>query len=187
MRLFWLRTALALSPLLVGCRPPHATEVYLAPGVPFRFCPPQEAAPIFLTQEVVFRLPGGAEEIAQATLENRDGVFTMVASTPMGQTLFVVQVKGTGVTVDARIPIPGDLDPRVLPALVQFSIWPVEAVRRGLGPDTQLVEEGPRRSLVRKGKTVWVVTRTGEDWPPKNLLLENPGLHLSARIRTLDE
>jgi hypothetical protein len=88
--------------------------------------------------------------------------------------------------VDSRIPIPGDLDPRVLPALVQFTLWPAESVRRGLGPGVELVEEGSRRSLVRKGKTVWTVTRSGED-PPRTLVLENPGLHLSVHIRNLDQ
>ena len=185
MRLFWF--TLTLMSFFLGCRPPAGAEVYLAPGVPFRLCAPQAAATLFITQEVVFRLPGGTEEIAQAVLENRDGTFSMVASTPMGQTLFVVQVKGSAVTVDSRIPIPGDLDPRVLPALVQFSIWPADAVRRGLSPEVQFLEEGPKRSLIRKGKTVWTVTRTGEEWPPRTLLLDNPGLHLSARIRTLDE
>jgi hypothetical protein len=187
MTLSWFKTALLLLPLLAGCRKTDTPEVYLAPGVPFRLCPPRDAPDLFLTQEVVFRLPGGGEEIALAALENRGGTFTMVASSPMGQTLFTVQVKGGEVVVDARIPIPGDLDPRVLPALVQFSLWPAASVRQGLGPDVQFLEEGPRRSLIRKGKTVWVVTRAGEGWPPRNLTLENPGLHLSAHIRTLDE
>lgn len=186
MRLSWLFPVLA-GLLLAGCKPPATGPVHVAPGVTFRLCPPGEAAPFFLTQEVIFTLPGGGEEIAQATLENQDGVFSMVASTPVGQTLFIVQVKGTAVTVDARIPIPGDLDPRVLPALVQFALWPAEAVRAALGPGLAFLEEGSRRSLVRSGKTVWVVTRTGDTWPPRALLLENPGLGLSVRVRTLED
>jgi hypothetical protein len=114
-------------------------------------------------------------------LENRGGTFSVVVSTPLGQTLFIVQVKGAEITVDARIPIPGDLDPRVLPALVQLVNWPAEAVRQGLGPGVDLVEEGPRRTLLRKGKPVWTVSRQGD-----LLVLDNPGLHLSVQIRNLE-
>jgi hypothetical protein len=183
MRSPWPAAALLLIPVLTGCRGP---EVYLAPGIPFRLCPPREGPAMFLTQEVVFTLPGGAQETAIAVLENQGGQFSVVASTPMGQTLFIVQLKGAEVSVDARIAIPGDLDPRVLPALVQMVLWPLETVRRGLGPDVQLLEEGPRRSLVRKGRVVWTATRTGPGDPPSALLLENPGLHLSVHIRNLE-
>jgi hypothetical protein len=186
MKMPWLKVPLAVVlttalPLFVGCRAPGGPEVYLAPGIPFRLRPPREGPALFVTQEVVFRLPGGAEETAIAVLENRGGTFSVVASSPMGQTLFVVQVKGPDVTVDTRIPIPGDLDPRVLPGLVQLVLWPAAAVREGLGPGVELREEGTRRSLVRKGKTVWTADRNGA-----LLVLDNPGLHLRVQIRTLE-
>jgi len=141
---------------------------------------------MFVTQEVVFRLPGGGEETAIAVLENRGGTFSVVASSPMGQTFFIVQVKGPEVSVDTRIAIPGDLDPRVLPALVQLVVWPAAAVREGLGPGVELREEGDRRTLLRKGKPVWTATRTGPGEPPPQVVLENPGLHLRVQIRNLE-
>ena len=186
MRLSWFKALVVFTPLLLGCRQPQSPEVYLAPGVPFRLCPPREGPGMFLTQEVVFRLPGGGEETAIAVLENKGGTFSVVASTPMGQTLFVVQVKGADVTVDARIPIPGDLDPRVLPALVQMVLWPAASVRQGLGPGVELLEAGPVRSLVRKGKTVRTATRAGQGELPETVILENPGLHLRVQIRNLE-
>jgi len=172
---------LLLLPFLAGCRAPVLPEVYLAPGLRFRLRPAAEGPPMFVTQEVVFRLPGGAEETAIAVLENRASAFSLVASSPLGQTLFVVRLEGARVRVEARVPIPGDLDPRVLPALVQFALWPAEAVRRGLGPDATLVEDGPRRSLLRKGKPIWTAIREGD-----RLRLENPGMQLTVRIRTLE-
>jgi len=186
MRRSWLILPVALAALLAGCRPPAGPEVQLAPGIPFRLRPPQDGPSMFLTQEVVFRLPGGGEETAIAVLENRGGTFSVVASSPMGQTFFIVRMRGPEVTVDTRIPIPGDLDPRVLPALVQVALWPAAAVREGLGPGVGLREEGPLRSLTRKGKTVWTATRDGEGDPPPRLVLENPGLHLRVQIRTLE-
>ena len=186
MKRSWLKAVLLLIPLLAGCRNPQSPEVYLSPGIPFRLCAPKAGPDMFITQEVVFHFPGGAEETAIAVLENRDGHFSVVASSPLGQTLFIVRLEGAECSVDSRIPIPGDLDPRVLPALVQFSMWPAEAVRQGLGPEVAFQEEGQVRRLVRKGKPVWVVTRTGGE-PPRGLLLENPALHLTAHIRTLDD
>ena len=172
---------LLLLPFLAGCRPPALPEVYLAPGLRFRLRPAADGPAMFVTQEVVFQLPGGAEETAIAVLENRAAAFSVVASSPLGQTLFIIRLDGTRVRVDARVPVPGDLDPRVLPALVQFALWPAGAVRQGLGPDVTLAEEGPRRSLLRKGRPVWTATRQGG-----LLLLENPAMQLKVRIRTLE-
>ena len=67
MKMPWLKVPLAVVlttalPLFVGCRAPGGPEVYLAPGIPFRLRPPREGPALFVTQEVVFRLPGGAEE-----------------------------------------------------------------------------------------------------------------------------
>ena len=122
-----------------------------------------------------------------AVLENKAGTLSMVASTPMGQTLFIVKLRGATATVDARIPIPGDLDPRVLPALVEFALWPAEAVRAGLGPGIRFEQDGNRRTLLRKDKVVWTVVREGQAPPFQRLFLENPALGMSVAIRTLED
>ena len=185
MNTFRPRGCLLIVLLLAGCRPPVAPDVYVAPGVPFRLCPPRANRDFFVNQEVVFHFPGGRQETAIAVIENKGGTLSLVASTPMGQTLFIVRVKGAEVSVDARIPIPGDLDPRVLPALVEFALWPAEAVRASLGAGIRFEEDGPRRTLWRKDKVVWTVTREGEAPPFRRLVLENPALGMSVVIRTL--
>jgi hypothetical protein len=183
-----------LLPLaLAGCRRPAAAPgapapvVYVAPGVPFRLCPPEAGPDLSVTQEVVFTFPDGRRETALANLENRGGVFDLVASTPLGQTLFVIRLKGREATVEARIKVPGDMDPRVLPALVEFALWPAEAVRAALGPGAGLAEDGPVRTLLRKDKPVWTVTREGQAPPYRRLALDNPAFGLSVRIRTLED
>jgi len=180
-----------LLPLaLAGCRRPAAepaAAVYLAPGVPFRLCPPETGPDLEVTQEVVFTFPDGRRETTLATLENHGGVMEMVASTPLGQTLFVIRVQGSDAKVDARIRVPGDLDPRVLPALVEFALWPAGAVRAGLGPGARLAEDGPVRTLLRKDRPVWTVTREGDAPPYRRLDLDNPGFGLRVRIRTLED
>ena len=171
--------------MLAGCRGP---EVYLAPGVPFRLRGAGEGPTLFANQEVVFRLPDGRTETALAALENRDGRLSLVAATPLGQTLLVVTLHGSEVAVDARIPIPGDLDPRTLAALVQVCLWPADSVRRGLlDPGTTLKEDGPTRTLLRKGKAVWIITREGAAPPYLRVTLDNPSMRLKVQIRTLEE
>ena len=187
MSTFRLRACLLFVLLLAGCRPPVIPDVYVAPGVPFRLCPPGASPDFFVTQEVVFHFPGGREETALAVIENKGGTLSLVASTPMGQTLFIVKVRGGAVSVDTRIPIPGDLDPRVLPALVQFALWPAEAVRASLGPGIRFEQDGARRTLLRKDKVVWTVTREGQALPFRRLLLENPALGMSVAIRTVED
>jgi hypothetical protein len=51
----------------------------------------------------------------------------------------------------------------------------------------ELQAEGPRRALVRAGRPVWTVVRTGEAPPFQTLELDNPALGLSVRIRTLED
>jgi len=177
---------LLLLLLLAGCRPPVGT-VYLARGVPFRLCPPEAEADFFATQEVDFTLPGGRRELLLAAVENRGGVLSMVVSTPMGQTLFTVRVQSGAAAVDARVPLPAQLDPRLLPALVQFALWPEPVLRAGLAPGIRLEQDGARRTLLRKDKVVWTVLREGEGPLYRGLTLESPDLGITLRIRALDE
>jgi hypothetical protein len=164
--------ALLLPLLLAGCRGPADTGVHLAPGVTFRLCLPETGPDLFATQEMVMTFPGGRQETAIAAIENRGGVMSLVVSTPLGQTLFVVQDRGGAVTVDTRVPLPAGLDPRALAALVQFTLWP------GL----QLELDGARRTLLCRGRVVWTVNRKGEA-----MVLENPALGLTVRVRTLED
>ncbi len=178
---------LLLPLLLAGCRRPATTRVYLAPGMPFRLCPPEAGPDLSVTQEVVFQFPGGRRETALAAIENQGGRLSLVASTPLGQTLFVVRAQDGEVKVDARIPLPGDLDPRVLPALVQLALWPAEALRAGLGPEARLEQDGARRTLLYQDKVVWTVIWEGTAPPYRRLELTNPVLGLSVRVRTLED
>jgi len=181
-------TPLLLLPLLLaGCRKPAVQEVYVAPGVSMRLCPPASGPDLSATQEVVFQLPDGRRETALAVVQNRGGTLDLVASTPLGQTLLALRAKDGTVTVDARIPIPGDLDPRALAALVQFALWPLDAVRAGLAPGVRVEEEGSRRTLLRQDRVVWTVAREGDAPPFRLLVLENPALGLTVQVRTLED
>jgi hypothetical protein len=181
-----LLVTLLLLLLLSGCGRPTSADLYVAPGVPFRLCRPEAEPDFFATQEVRFGLPGGRRELIIMAIENRGGVLNLVASTPMGQTLFSVRARAGAVTVDARVPLPGSLDPRLLPALVQFALWPAEAVAAGLGPGLRFEQDGNRRSILRHGQVVWTVTREGEPPAFASLVLENPAQGVTLHIRTLE-
>jgi hypothetical protein len=177
-----LLPVILLLSALPGCRGPVAGGVVVAPEVTFRLCLPETGPDFFALQEMAFTFPGGRRETAVAAIENKGGAMTLVVSSPLGQTLFTVQVRGRTALVDARVPLPSGLDPRLLPALVQFALWPEPVLRAGLEPGTTLEQDGPRRSLLYKGRVVWTVTRDGA-----GMVLENPAQGLTVRVRTLED
>lgn len=180
---------LALGCRAIPARPPcgSASEpIPLSRGLNYVLQAPEAGPDLFTTQEVVFELPGGQTQTLVTTLENGGRRMGIVASTPLGQTLFTVQVQDGQWKVDARVPLPREFDPRLLAALVQLGNWPLDAVRRGLGPGAELVEEGSRRILRRKGRVLLSLDRDGDAPPFRSLALEIPSLHVKAVIRTLE-
>ena len=185
MRLFWLLPLLALG--FGGCAKPSSGTLLLGRGVPFVLRSPGEGPRLFSTQEVVFQLPGGREEILVTSLENDADHMSIVASTPMGQTLFTLQLRQGVVTLDARVPLPKKFDPRLLPALIQLSDWPLEEIRKGLKADASIEENGQLRILRRKGRTVLTLLREGKAPPYIKTTLEIPSASIRAVITTLED
>ena len=173
--------------LLGACRPAANGPLYLGRGVPFVLRSPADGPPFFASQEVLFRLPDGKEEQLVTSVENDGDHLAVVASTPMGLTLFTLQLKQGVVTLDERVPLPKLFDPRLLPALIQLSNWPLEDLRKGLRPDATLDDEGDIRILRRKGKTVLTLRREGAAPPYRKTLLEIPSASISAVITTLED
>lgn len=185
MRAYWLVPLFAL--LLVGCRPPATGPLLLGRGVPFALRAPADGPAFFSTQEVRFLMPDGSEELLVTTVENDAERMSIVASTPMGQTLFTIQVHQGTVVIDKRIPLPQRFDPRLLPALIQLASWPLEEARKGLGPGATLEETGEVRELRRKGRTVLTLRREGPAPLFTKITLDIPAASLRAIITTLEE
>ncbi len=186
MRIFRFLPLLGLL-LLGGCRNPASGPLLLGRGVPFVLRAPAEGPRRFTTQEVRFRMPDGTEELLVTSVENDGERMSIVASTPMGQTLFTVLLRQGVVTLDARVPLPKAFDPRLLPALIQFSDWPLEELRKGLRPDASLEDEGDVRILRRKGKTVLTLRREGTAPPYRRTTLQIPSASVSAVITSLED
>jgi hypothetical protein len=159
----------------------------LGRGVPFVLRSPSEGPKLFTTQEVIFQLPGDREELLVTSLENDADHLSIVASSPMGQTLFTLQLKQAIVALDARVPLPKEFDPRLLPALIQFANWPLDSVRQGLEADAVLQEEGQVRTLRRKGRTILTLRREGTAPPYRKITLEIPSASIRAVITTLED
>jgi hypothetical protein len=128
------------------------------------------------TQEVLVHLPGGEEQRFLTTVENDGRRLTLVASTPVGQTLFVIRVEDGKVDADRRVPLPRAFDPTLLPALVQVCDWPLEEARRGLPRRAELREEGGCRTLLLRGKPFLEIRRqagrTRLDFPGRGLAID---------------
>lgn len=185
MRLIWLAPLLALC--LLGCRNPATGPLMLGRGVPFALRAPADGPAFFSTQDVRFLMPDGSEERLVTSVENTAERMSIVASTPMGQTLFTVQLQQGQVVVDKRIPLPDRFDPRLLPALIQLGSWPLEAVRKGLEPGTTLEETGDVRELRRKGRLVLTLRREGPAPKFKVVTLDIPAASIRAIITTLED
>lgn len=185
MKWFWLVPLFALG--LLGCRPPANGPLYLGRGVPFVLRAPADGPRLFSTQSVRFMMPDGSEELLVTSVENTPERMSIVASTPMGQTLFTIQLQQGAVTVDKRIPLPQMFDPRLLPALIQLANWPLEDLRKGLDPGTTLEEAGELRELRRKGRTVLTLRREGQAPNFKTVTLDLPAASIRAIITTLED
>lgn len=181
MKWIWILPLFGL--FLGGCRNPASGPLMLGRGVPFVLRAPANGPRLFTTQDVLFRLPNGTEERMLTTLENDGERMTFVCSSPMGMTLFTLQLQEGAVTMDARVPLPKALDPRILPALIQIAEWPLEDLRKGLNPDATLEEQGHVRTLRRKGKILLSLRREGA----RRILLEIPSVPVSAVITTLED
>jgi len=186
MRLLRLLPLIGLL-LAGGCKPPTDGPLWLGRGVPFVLRGPAEGPKFFASQEVLFHLPNGQEEQLVTSVENDGSRLSIVASTPMGLTLFTLQLQQGAVTLDKRVPLPRLFDPRLLPALIQLSDWPLEDLRKGLRPDATLEDEGQVRVLRRKGKTILTLKREGDAPPYRKTFLEIPSVSISAVITTLED
>ncbi|MCE1229694.1 MAG: DUF3261 domain-containing protein [Firmicutes bacterium] len=177
----------AFALLLAACRPPAHGPVYLARGVPFALREPRSGPTFFASQEVRFQFPDGREETLLTTVENTSEHLSLVASAPMGQTLFIVRLQGGEALVEKRVPLPSLFDPRLVLALVQLANWPLEEARRGLDESLSLQETGQVRELRRRDKTLLILQREGPAPPYAKVTLELPPQSLKATITTLDE
>lgn len=165
--------------LLAGCRPRL--------DFPYALRPARTGPAVFANQEVLFKLPGGRIERLLTTVENTGDKASVVASTVLGQTLLILTWTDGPAQVDARVPLPPELDPRFLATLIELSDWPLDEARRGLPEGAELLETGPVRTLRRGGRALLVLEREGAAPPWRRVRLRFPAYGVEAEITTLED
>lgn len=148
----------------------------------YRFAP--TGPTFFANQLVVVTLPDGSEQSLLCTVESNPDKLTVVASTPLGQTIFTATLRKGITSVEAHLPLPAKADPRMLLAAIQLAEWPLEDVRKGLQGKLELKEEGPLRILLKGGRPFLLVRR--ERVPKDAVSLEIPEHRVKVMIIPLE-
>jgi hypothetical protein len=179
-------TALCLSALLAatacGGRDPRCANL---PGGG-RYClqTTAEIAPFDVQQQVDVTFNGRRETMI-FELEVDAGGMRLAGLTPFGQKLIQASYDNREARADT---LPDDrLDPSLLLALLQITLWPADSVRAGLASRSMVLEEreGMRRVL-QDGNVLLAVGYTGSLPPFGDMRIEFPAAHMKFDVKTLD-
>ena len=122
-----------------------------------------------------------------AYIENGPQRLTLVGLTPLGQTVLTLTWDGKHIAADGP---PGAwplINPAVLVAVLQFALWPRDAVRAGL-PDDVVWEDGAEGGqLIRRGESLLTIRRTGPAAPYDTLSIALHSAKLILNIHTLPD
>jgi len=172
---------LACSLFLLACT--TGDTLRLGWDASFHFAPPGPT--FFANQLVIITLPDGSEQTLLCSVESGSESLVVVASTPLGQTLFTASLRNGIATVEAHLPLPSKADPRALLAAVQLAEWPLEELQKGLRGNLELKEEGPLRTLLKGGRPFLLIRR--ERVPKQALSFELPDSRTKVLILPLEE
>jgi len=70
-------------------------------------------------------------------------------------------------------------------SLLQLTLWPADAVRKGLDVEMILEESGNSRRILYRNETILTATRTGTKPPYDQIRLIIPSVKLEIDIRSL--
>jgi len=153
------------------------------PGGP-RYCLQATAAvaPHVALQDIRIRR-GELDERLIVQLEVDKAGMRLAGLTPMGQRVLEAQFDNKTASASS---LAGDrLDARALLSLVQLATWPAEAVRAGLGDDCILVETPAQRLLLRDGRPIMAVARTGEPPDYQRLEISLPEAGMTVTVQAI--
>lgn len=136
---------LFLSLQLAGCTPATPGCARLPGGG--SYCLQSGAGPIFSTLQQSVLSVGEQRLTLLARIENDARGLRFAGITPLGQTLMFVSWENGVLHSELPPAMASRIDPALFPALVQIALWPAEAVRAGLSPELELIEEPGRRRL----------------------------------------
>ena len=143
-----LTMIVALGLLLSACQAPQPGCARLPGGG--GYCLQSTGGLIFTTDQRSELIAGGQRLTLLTRIESDANGLRFAGMTPLGQTLFFVSWENGALRADLPPALANRIDPALLPALLQMALWPAAAVRAGLSPDLELIEENHRRRLRRK-------------------------------------
>jgi len=109
----------------------------------------QAMPPFSVQQEVRISLKQQNEVMITSIETNADGI-NFVGLTPFGQKLLHVSYDNHAAT--SIVSPDKRLNPALMIALLQISLWPTETVRSGLSPDLTLEDHEQQRTLLSHGQ-----------------------------------
>ena len=134
------------------------------------------------TVEASFR---GRQATMIVAIENDADGLRVIGLTPFGQKLLQISYDNRQVSA-ATLP-DGRLDPTLLVALLQITLWPADAVRAGLTSPLKLEEDDGQRRVLNAGQVILSIRFSTDEAPWRRMHLSEHALALELEIETLPE
>ncbi len=176
--------ALLLIALLSGCGNDRCPT--LPGGVSYCLRSPASGPGFSVLQQVVIG-EGEQQETLLAYIENSPQRLTLVGLTPLGQTVLTLTWDGEHFSANGPPGAWTHINPAVLVAVLQFALWPQDAVRAGL-PDNVVWKVGAGDGqLIRQGESLLTIQKTGQAVPYETLSIALHPAKLVVNIHTLTD
>jgi len=183
-RLAAFAPALLLVALLTACAINRCPT--LPGGVSYCLQSPASGPSFSAVQQVLIG-EGKQQETLLAYIENNPQRLALVGLTPLGQTVLRVTWDGTQIVASGPPGVGPSINPAVLMAVLQFGLWPQDAVRAGLPDDVVWKNGATGGQLTRQGELLLTLRRTGQAVPYDSLSIALQPAELLINIHTLTE
>ena len=166
---------------------PNKRSVLIGPRVFFILQPPDRGPEFNALQKVSISSQSGQHEDFLVAVENDRVSFRLALFDSFGQTLLTLRLDDADIATSVRVPLGPNLDPRRILGLIQLSLWPVDALRQGLGEGERLLEKSSRREIWKYDKVILQIETEGKQVPFRKILIESPVEGWRLDITTLEE
>jgi hypothetical protein len=182
-KLFALAITLAALIFTVGCVEQGQGCVRLPTGG--QYClQPTTALAAFDAQQIVEVSVRGHKETIVLEMESDPKGLRLVGLTPFGHKIIQIGYDNRATTVQT---LPNtQLDPVLLVALLQITLWPADSVRKGLSPQFSLEEHGNIRRILYGKEAMLTINRIGTKLPYSKMHLVIPSAEIEIDIRSLN-
>jgi hypothetical protein len=173
---------LAMLIIIVGCNEKDQRCTRLPTGG--KYClQPTTVLDAFDAQQLVEATLNGHKETMIFEMESDATGLRFAGMTPLGNK--VLQINYNNLETTALMLPTQKLDPVLMVALVQLTLWPADSVRTGLKGSLKLEETKDTRRILNGDETLLSVRRFGDKPPYSRLQMTIPSVELELNIKTL--